>query len=60
MDLNNIKIEVFDISDSIENGIKLKEYSLPEFINEINLAFEFQEFDIETVRFQIKKEVNNA
>ena len=54
--MNKIKIGVFDISDSIKDGRKIKEYNFPDFIEQMNLAPEFQDFNIETVRFEILEE----
>ena len=56
MDYEKIKIAVYDITDDVKSQIKIAVYSLPKFIEEINLAPEFMDFDLENVRFEIEKE----
>lgn len=54
VDIPEIKIKVIDISESIKDGDVIKIYSLQEFMNEINLAPEFMDFNLEKVRFEIE------
>mgnify|MGYP006879476108 CR=1 FL=1 len=41
MDYEKIKIAVYDITDDVKSQTKIAVYSLPKFIEEINLAPEF-------------------
>lgn len=59
VDIPETKIKVIDISESIKDGDVIKIYSLQEFMNEINLAPEFMDFNLENVRFEIES-VQNA
>ena len=42
--------------NTLKSQTKIAVYSLPKFIEEINLASEFMDFDLENVRFEIEKE----
>jgi len=54
MNYEDIKIAVYDITDDVHSQIKIAVYPLPKFIEEINLAPEFMDFDLENVRFEIE------
>lgn len=58
VDIPETKIKVIDISESIKDGDVIKIYSLQEFMNEINLAPEFMDFNLENVRFEIESVQN--
>lgn len=58
VDIPETKIKVIDISESIKDGDIIKIYSLQEFMNEINLAPEFMDFNLENVRFEIESVQN--
>lgn len=49
-------IEIYDISESIADGKKIKELPLDEFIEELNAAPEFRTWDDEIAQYRIKRE----